>query len=317
MALVGQERNISMKKRILEMMRQTPGVVSGETLSAALGISRVSIWKHIKKLQVLGYTIESTPKGYCLEDEPDIAYPWELPRFEDRAHYLEETVSTMETARDLARGGCPDFTVVIAGRQTGGRGRLRRVWDSQDGGLYFTVVIRPEIPPAWSYRYNFAASLELARTIRNMLAIQVDVKWPNDLLVNEKKVSGMLSEMEAEADRVGFINIGLGLNVNNAIDTDVPNAASLSHFAGRMISRKALLGAFLDNYHQRLTSGNLATVVDDWKNYTVTLNRKVTIETPAETVSGTAVDVDSGGGLIVRLDSGEMKTVVYGDCFHR
>jgi len=191
------------------------------------------------------------------------------------------------------------------------------VWDSQAGGLYFTLVIRPEIPPAWSYRYNFAASLELARTIRELLDIKVDVKWPNDLLVAEKKVSGMLSEMEAEADRVSFITIGLGLNVNNDIAADVPNAASLSHFAGRKISRKELLGAFLDNYYQRLTAGDLETVVDDWKKYTVTLNCKVTIETPAETISGTAVDVDSGGGLIVRLDSGEMKTVVYGDCFHR
>jgi len=306
-----------MKKRILEMMRQTAGVVSGETFSEAVGISRVSIWKHIKKLQELGYSIESTPKGYRLEEEPDIPYSWELPRFEDRVHYLAETVSTMETARDLARGGCPDFTVVIAGCQTGGRGRLRRVWDSQAGGLYFTIVLRPEIPPAWSYRYNFAASLELARTIRDLLDIRVDVKWPNDLLVSEKKVSGMLSEMEAEADRVGFINIGLGLNVNNDIAADIPKATSLSHFAGRSISRKELLGAFLDNYHQRLTTGNLETVVDDWKEYTVTLNRKVTIETPVETVSGTAVDVDSSGGLMVRLDNGEMKTVVYGDCFHR
>jgi len=306
-----------MKKRILEMMRQTAGVVSGETFSEAVGISRVSIWKHIKKLQELGYSIESTPKGYRLEEEPDIPYSWELPRFEDRVHYLAETVSTMETARDLARGGCPDFTVVIAGCQTGGRGRLRRVWDSQAGGLYFTIVLRPEIPPAWSYRYNFAASLELARTIRDLLDIRVDVKWPNDLLVSEKKVSGMLSEMEAEADRVGFINIGLGLNVNNDIAADIPKATSLSHFAGRSISRKELLGAFLDNYHQRLTIGNLETVVDDWKEYTVTLNRKVTIETPVETVSGTAVDVDSSGGLMVRLDNGEMKTVVYGDCFHR
>ena len=302
---------------MLEIMRQSPEVVSGEALSARVGISRVSIWKHVKKLQALGYDIESSARGYRLGAEPDTAYPWELPRFEDRVHYLEEVVSTMATARDLARDGCPDFTVVIAGRQTGGRGRLQRRWDSQAGGLYFTLVIRPEIPPAWSYRYNFAASLELARTIRQMLDVQVDVKWPNDLLVNEKKVSGMLSEMEAEADRVTFINIGLGLNVNNVIAADVPNAASLSGAAGKPVSRKALLAAFLDNYQKRISAGGLDSVVAEWKKYTVTLNRAVTIETPAETVSGTAVDVDAGGGLVLRLDSGEEKTVVYGDCFHR
>ena len=306
-----------MKKQILEILRREQGVISGEMLSAQLGISRVSIWKHIKKLQELGYDLESTAKGYRLGAEPDTAYPWELPRFEDRIHYLEQAVSTMDTARDLARGGCPDFTVVIAGRQTGGRGRLKRAWDSQAGGLYFSLVIRPEIPPAWSYRYTFAASLELARTIRGLLDIKVDVKWPNDLLVNEKKISGMLSEMEAEADRVAFISIGLGLNVNNTIDPDVPNADSLCRIAGKPISRKELLGAFLDNYRERISRGSLESVVADWKKYTVTLDRAVTIETPGEIISGTAVDVDAGGGLILRLDSGEVKTVVYGDCFHR
>ena len=299
------------------MLRRKQGVVSGEMLSARLGISRVSIWKHIKKLQELGYAIESTSKGYCLGAEPDVAYPWELPRYEDRIHYLEETVSTMETARNLARGGCPDFTVVIAGKQTSGRGRLRRLWDSQAGGLYFTLVIRPEIPPAWSYRYNFAASLELARTIREMLSLDVSVKWPNDLLIGEKKVSGMLSEMEAEADRVSFINIGLGLNVNNDISADVPNAVSLKQLTGRRISRKELLGAFLENYQERISRDSLESIVAQWKEYTTTLNREVTIVTPRESISGTAVDVDENGGLMVRLGNGELKTVVYGDCFHR
>ncbi|MCP3955621.1 MAG: biotin--[acetyl-CoA-carboxylase] ligase [Desulfobacterales bacterium] len=306
-----------MKKQILEILRQKQGIVSGEVLSARLGISRVSIWKHIKKLQELGYEFESTSRGYRLGKEPDSPFPWELPNFEDRVHYLEEAVSTMDTARELARSGCPDFTVVIAGRQTGGRGRLKRFWDSQAGGLYFTLVIRPEIPPTWSYRYTFAAALVLARTIRKTLDIAVDVKWPNDLLVNEKKVSGMLSEMEAEADRVAFISIGLGLNVNNEIAPDVPNAASLRQVGGRSISRKELLGAFLDNYREHISTGTLAAVVADWKKYTVTLNRAVTIETPGETIRGTALDVDDTGGLIVRLESGEVKTVVYGDCFHR
>jgi len=306
-----------MKKQILEILRQSKEVVSGETLRATLCTSRVSVWKHVKKLQELGYTLASTSKGYRLEAEPDTPYPWELPDFEDRVHYLEEAVSTMDTARDLARNGCPDFTVVVAGRQTGGRGRLARLWDSQTGGLYFTLVIRPKVPPAWSHRYTFAASLELARTLRGMLGIMVAVKWPNDLLVNEKKVSGMLSEMEAEADRVAFIAIGLGLNVNNDIAADVPNAVSLSRIAGKPVSRKIVLGTFLDNYRKRLEAGGLESVVADWKKYTVTLNRAVTIETPGETVSGTAVDVDAGGGLVVRLESGELKTVVYGDCFHR
>ena len=306
-----------MKKQLLAILRQAEDVVSGATLSARLGISRVSVWKHIHKLQALGYDFESTPKGYRLGEGPDIPYPWELPRFEDRIHYFSEVVSTMNTARKLARDGCSDFTVVLAGQQTDGRGRLQRLWDSQAGGLYFTLVIRPKIPPIWSYRYNFAAALVLARTIREQLDIAVNVKWPNDLLIDEKKVAGLLSEMEAEADQVTFISIGLGLNVNNTITADVPNAISLQQVVGKPVSRKELLGAFLDNYQAYISRGNLETVLVEWKKFTMTLNRAVMIETPREIIRGTAVGVDVGGGLIVDLGNGEQKTVVYGDCFHR
>ena len=197
-----------MKDKILATLRKAEKVVSGESLSSHFGVSRVAVWKHIQKLQAFGYDIQSTAKGYWLQSSPDIPFPWEFPQRLSQIHYVERTTSTMDIARDLARKGAPGFSVVVAGVQEKGRGRLRRTWQSPKGGLYFTMVVRPDLPPMLSPRVNFAASLILAKTLEAVCGIDVRVKWPNDLLANDKKISGMLSEMEAEGDLVSFINIG-------------------------------------------------------------------------------------------------------------
>lgn len=305
-----------MKGRILNILRTQTEVVSGETLSAHLGISRVSVWKHIKKLLEIGYDIESTSKGYLFISAPDALYPWEFGDKEPNIHYFDEVDSTMDIARDLARNQCPHFTVVIAGRQKKGRGRLERTWLSSQGGLYFTVVVRPEIPPVLSSRINFAASMILAKTLRSLFKIRAMVKWPNDILVEDGKISGLLSEMEAEMDRVNFINIGLGINVNNDPTPQEPMATSLKKILGREVSRKDLLKAFLDDFEHALNDLDLETVVSDWKRYTETLNRHVRIVTTREVWEGLAVDVDDNGALILQLTDGSTKKIIYGDCFH-
>jgi BirA family biotin operon repressor/biotin-[acetyl-CoA-carboxylase] ligase len=304
-----------MKMRILKILRSKDTVVSGEQLSAALGISRVSIWKHIRRLQELGYRILSAPNGYRLIGSPDILFPWEFTDSGFNLLYYPEVTSTMDTARDLARKNCPDFTVVIAGRQTRGRGRLNRRWLSEDGGLYFTMVLRPQIPVQLSFRVNFLASFTLARVIREMLKIDAMLKWPNDILVEERKVSGMLSELEAEAERVSFINIGMGVNVNNDPSEAEPGSSSLKKFAGREVSKKDLLARFLEEFGQRARSADFDNVVEEWKKYAVTLGRHVRIVTQREETEGTAVDVDANGALILELASGNRKKIIYGDCF--
>ena len=304
-----------MKARILEKLRLQNTIVSGEELSAALGISRVSVWKHIHKLQELGYDIISTPNGYQLKSSPDVLFPWEFKGREGHILYFPEVTSTMDIARDLARKNCPDFTVVIAGRQTGGRGRLKRHWLSDDGGLYFTMVLRPPIPLQLSFRINFLASLTLAKVIREMLKIDAMVKWPNDILVNERKISGMLSELEAEADRVFFINIGMGINVNNDPSGVEPEASSLSKIMGREISRKDLLVRFLEEFSSRMKKTDFDSVISEWKKYTVTLGRYVRIVTQREESEGLVVDVDENGSLVLELADGERKKIIYGDCF--
>ena len=302
---------------MLKELRSQGDIVSGERLSATLGISRVSVWKHIHKLQELGYHILSTPNGYRLIDSPDIPFPWE---FSDRGFnvlYYPEVSSTMDTAKDLARKNCPDFTVVVAGRQTKGRGRLKRRWLSDDGGLYFTMVLRPDIPVLLSSRVNFLASLTLARVLREMLQIDAAVKWPNDILVDGRKISGMLSELEAETDRVLFISIGMGINVNNDPSVAEPGASSLKKITGREISKKMLLDRFLAEFEKRLRKAEFENVISEWKKYTVTLNRRVKIVTHKEVSEGLAVDVEEDGALVLELADGTRKKIVYGDCFHQ
>jgi BirA family transcriptional regulator, biotin operon repressor / biotin---[acetyl-CoA-carboxylase] ligase len=305
-----------MKGQILKILRAESAVVSGETLSAHLKISRVSIWKHIQKLREFGYHILATPKGYRLTNDPDVLYPWEFGDRELKIHYFEDVTSTMDVAGNLARNNSPHFTVVIAGRQSKGRGRLKRNWISSQGGLYFTIILRPQIPPLLSSRVNFAASMIMARTLRNMFHIDARVKWPNDILVHEKKVVGLLSEMEAETDRIRFINVGMGVNINNDTTPREPMAISLRKILGRDVSRKQLLSVFLDEFENRLNAGTLDHVISEWKTHAMTLGRQVTIVTTHDEFKGLAVDVDNTGSLMLKLKDGSIKKIVYGDCFH-
>ena len=305
-----------MKGKILKILRTEKGFVSGETLSSTLGVSRVSIWKHIQKLRDVGYDIETTSKGYQLNHSPDVPFSWELPGRESRVHYFDEVASTMEIAKELARKGCPDFSVVVAGRQKKGRGRLNRVWVSDPGGLYFTIVLRPQIPIMLSSRVSFLASMTLARLLREFYDIDAMVKWPNDILVNERKICGMLTELEAEAESVHFINIGIGINVNNDPSQLEPRASSLNLILGKPVSKKKLLARFLDEFETQMKTADFKHVVSEWKNYTITLNRHVRIVTHQETSEGTAVDVDENGALILKMADGSLKEILYGDCFH-
>jgi len=307
----------SMKSQILQILKTNEQPLSGERLSAALGVSRVSVWKHIRKLRELGYDILGTPKGYRVLNSPDTPFPWEFTGRESKIVYFKEVSSTMDVAKNLARDGCSDFTVVVADRQKKGRGRLNRTWLSAQGGLYFTMVLRPQITIVSSSRVSFAASAVLARVIRQMFDIDAMVKWPNDILVDERKISGMLTELDAEADRVNFINIGIGLNVNNDPSRNEPQASSLKKILGHHVSRKQLLARYLDEFENWMKNADFDNVVSEWKKYTLTLNRRVKIVTSQEVNEGLAVDVDENGALILKTADGTFKKIRYGDCFHQ
>ncbi len=304
-----------MKAEILKSLRSRNRIISGEVLCDALGISRVSLLKHIQELQESGYQIYASPDGYRLVSSPDILFPWEYEGDQASLLYYPEVKSTMDIARDQAREGCPDLTVIIAGRQTRGRGRLKRQWRSDQGGLYFTMVLRPQLSVSSSFKVNFLASLTMVRVIRELLEIDARVKWPNDIMVDDQKLSGMLSEMEAEADRIHFINLGMGLNVNNDPTGFQPGATSLRQLMKREVSRKDILARFLDTFSRRMEQIASDDIIAEWKKYTITLGRRVKIATRHEQSEGLAVDVDENGALVLEIADGTRKKIVYGDCF--
>jgi len=307
-----------LKRQILQYLREAEGIVSGEQMSDRLGVSRVSVWKHIRSLQAAGYPIASTPRGYQLNGRPDVLQPWEFPGREGRIHCHDEVPSTMTIARELARQGCPEFTVVTAEQQTGGRGRLGRVWHSQRGGLYFTIVLRPTLPSQLSSLTTFAAGLTWAQLLRKDYGIDAGLKWPNDLLVDERKLSGMLSELDARGELVTFVNIGIGINVNNDPTLKEPTAVSLAQLLGRKIDRSDLLQGFLDRFERKMTEERcLDNIIAEWKPLAVTMNRPVKIVTTRASIEGIARDVDETGALILEGPDGTRQRIIHGDCFHQ
>jgi len=310
------------KKNILEFLYQAKGkTVSGVRLSDALNISRVAVWKHINALKENGFDVESRPKGYVLLNSDDLLLPFCFKKeFQNKIFHFQELETTMDKAKSLARNETPHLSVVIAENQTMGRGRLNRKWLSSKGGLWFTLILKPRTPPPLSYIYNFAASLSLSKSLRRLFDIDVSVKWPNDLLLDGKKLVGLLSEMETRGDMVEFINIGIGINVNNQPQTHEPNAISLKTALNQNVSRKLILETFLEDFKEQIQSPIQAAachhIIDQWKQMTSTIGRQVRIETFTDVYEGLAMDVDETGALFIKDKTGETKKIIYGDCFH-
>lgn len=305
---------MKMKGQILKALRGSEGDLPGETLAARLGISEASVRKHIRSLENRGYVIEDSPAGYRLVSSPDLLLPCEFPGLEHRIHYFPEVGSTMDPARELARGGAEEGTIVIAEAQTQGRGRLSRQWLSPRGGIYFTIILRPEISPAYAPRMNLMASVAVANTVRRLYGLKAEVKWPNDVLIAGKKICGILAEMDAEMDVVKFVNLGIGINANTSIDVFEERATSLKDALGSDISRKELLSALLAEIEQREASLMETNMLEEWRNLSVTLGKHVRIQGPGEVMTGEAIDIDSTGALIIRESDGSLKRAVVGDC---
>jgi BirA family biotin operon repressor/biotin-[acetyl-CoA-carboxylase] ligase len=304
------------KGYILKALRESGDYISGESLSRQLGISRVSIWKHIRNLKKDGYLVEASSRGYRLKRSPDLLLPCEFPDLEQRIHYFPQIGSTMDAARELAKKGAPGGTIVIAEVQTCGRGRLTREWLSPKGGIYFTLILRPRISPAYAPRINLMAGIAVAVTIKDLLGLQAELKWPNDVLVADKKVCGILAEMDAEMDIVHFVNVGIGINANNSVAGFEETASSLEDVLGREISRREFLSALITEIERRQSLLMKADLLREWKRLSATLNREVRVTSLGEEVIGQAIDIDATGALILKDKDGSSKTVLAGDCIH-
>jgi BirA family biotin operon repressor/biotin-[acetyl-CoA-carboxylase] ligase len=309
---------LDIKTGLLKTLRSAPEKAGWSTaeLATELSCDQQQLHGAISELETDGYRFESSRELYRLVVAPDIPYPFEFPGRQDRIHYFPQITSTMDEARKAAGRGCPDLTVIIAGAQTKGRGRMDRVWASDEGGLYFTLVIKPRAHPAEAIKFNFLASLTLVEVLREECRIDARVKWPNDIMVDNSKLSGMLSEMDATGDTIHFVSIGIGVNVNNDPALIEPRAVSLRSLTGRAFSRPKILGRFLDRFESGLKEAAFPLILARWKQFAGCLNREVTIVTLKETLNGFAEDVDDQGSLVLRLADGTRRTVCYGDCFY-
>ena len=309
------------------------GPVSGPALADRLGVSRNAVWKHVEALRDAGFAVESGDDGYALESIPE--FGGEAVEYGQDAfavEYHDSVGSTNDRARELARSGASE-TVVLADEQTGGRGRLERAWSGPSGGIWMSVLLRPDLPPAGAPILTLAAAVAVTKAAREV-GVGASIKWPNDVLVSNAnegtsdgsddvsapgdgerggaKLAGVLTEMEGEADRVSWLIVGVGINANVDADALPEGATSVREQVGD-VNRREFVQRLLAEF-DALRSDPEA-VLDEWRALADTLGRRVRVETPSREVVGEAVDVEFPGTLVVETGEGTVR-VSSGDCEH-
>ena len=273
-----------MKEEILDILKNADGYISGERISEMLNVSRTAIWKHIKSLRESGYKIESvTNKGYRLVSSPDII-----------------------TESGIKSGLTTDVSVFIAEVQTHGKGSRGRGWTSPRGiGIWHSILLKPEISPLEVSQITLVAGLAVCKAI----GLNSMIKWPNDIVIDGKKICGILTEMSAEINMVNYVVCGIGVNVNTeSFDDDIADkATSMFIESGHKYVRNELIAKLLNEfeyYYKKFLDGGLSAILDEYKKCCVTLGREVNVIFKNETVRGTAVDVDENGSLAVQTENG-------------
>jgi BirA family biotin operon repressor/biotin-[acetyl-CoA-carboxylase] ligase len=229
--------------------------------------------------------------------------------------------STNKWAQQLAVFGAPEGTVVIAETQTTGRGRLNRKWISPSGGLWFSIILRPKLRPADAVKLTFMTGLAVAKILREMFGLRAETKWPNDVLVNRRKICGILTEMNTTGERANFVVVGVGVNANLNVEKVFSEhlrqvATSLENELGREVQLEELCRALLEqieNLYELSTRKGFNVILDEWKSNTGILGRHVELTNLPEKIRGLALNVDHEGALIIRLEDGTVRRVFFGD----
>lgn len=316
--------------RILIALRKAgSGYISGAELSQELGVTRAAIWARIEELRKLGYDIAASPhQGYRLITVPDVLHADDLLSLvQDNKvvgrdiRVFEQTASTNDIIEKLARDGVKEGVVVFAESQTKGRGRLGRKWISPPRqGLWFSILLRPQLRPQAATQLTVAAATALFRAIRDVTGIAPEIKWPNDILIKGRKIAGVLTELSAELDHIKHLILGIGLDVNQGA-AEFPLelrklATSIKAETGRHVHRAELAAAILrelDRDYARITAGDFQRVADEWQHRCTTIGQRVAIQTGSQTLHGHAEALDDDGALLVRTQHGRLERVIGGD----
>jgi len=311
-----------MRDKLLKLLKKEC-FISGEQLGKKLNVSRTAVWKQIKALQELGYEINSVKnKGYQLIPKPDIPIPEEItPELNTRIvgkkiFYFNTLPSTNSIAKQKIKENIPEGTVIVADVQTSGKGRKSRTWYSPEGGLWFSVVLYPHIPPQNGMLITMASSVAVAQAIKEITGLNPIVKWPNDLLLNGKKICGILTELDAEMDRINYAVVGIGINVNNPLSKELQKkATSLIKEKDSYVSRVKLLRSilkYLDKNYGKLISREYDSIRELWFSHTNIIGRKIQVQDEKTVIEGVVNDVDISGCLILDTKDGRVR-VVSGD----
>ena len=316
-----------MKGEILKLLKETDGYISGQELCEKFGVSRTAIWKVINQLKEEGYEIEAVRnKGYILKGSADVLSKEEL---ESTIHtkwaganvvFFEETVSTNNEIRSLAEQGAPHGTLAVAEQQLGGKGRRGRVWTSPAGvGIWMSMLLRPQIDPLAASMLTLVMALAAKKGIEISTGLKSEIKWPNDLVLNKKKICGILTEMSTEDECIRYVITGIGINVN--ID-EFPGelaetATSLKLEKGENIRRSPVISAvaeaFEEYYDIFLETCDMSILKEEYNRELANTNREVMVLDPKGQYEGTALGIDNEGSLLVKKKDGTVASVISGE----
>lgn len=319
-----------MKREVLKALKENKDTfISGEELSSKIGVTRTAVWKHIKLLKEEGYEIESVSRrGYRLVKEPDTldANALEIEmgskRFGNKVHHFDSIDSTNTMAKKMAAEGATEGTIIISEEQIGGRGRLGRNWVSPSGtGIWMSIILRPNIGPTEATKITQITAAATAIAIEKITGCNLGIKWPNDIIINKKKVCGILTEMSAELNSVNYIVVGIGINANIDL-SDFPEeirsiATSIKACVGEKICRKdvvkEILSEFEKLYLDFIENKNIKESIDICKKYSVTVGKQVKIRDREKEMIAEAIDLTEDGQLLIKKESGEIEKVLSGE----
>ena len=316
-----------MKSKILEILRKKDTYVSGQELSERFGVSRTAVWKAIHQLEEEGYRIEAVPrKGYHMVEIPDVVSKEEILSLLDTKWAgknlvcVESVDSTNNLAKQLAEQGAPEGTLVVADEQTGGKGRRGRSWCTPKGSaIAMTIVLRPDIRPELASMVTLVMGLSVAKAIESLYPVSVGIKWPNDVVVNGKKICGILTEMSAEMTGIHYLVIGTGINTNvEEFPEELQEVAtSLIKELGEKVNRAELIAAclkyFEEYYEKYIAAGNLAPLKEDYEALLLNRNNKVRVLEPNHEYTGLSLGINEDGELLVEKEDGTVTAVYAGE----
>lgn len=319
----------TVKNEFLKRLFEANGEpVSGQGIADEFGVSRTAIWKYVKEFEEAGYEIGSIrKKGYYLISTPDsltaanIHKHLQTERYGRTVRYLETCDSTQPIAHQLVQDGTPDGTIVVAEEQVGGKGRMSRPWVSQAyKGIWMSVILKPELSPQQAPQITLVAAVAIVQAIEEVTGLVAQIKWPNDLLINGKKVTGILTELQADPDQVKAIILGIGLNANHD-QSEFPEelksiATSLKVESGVHVNRAELVAVILkyvEQYVALYVEKGFLPIKQLWEKYANTIGKHVRAVMPRETIEGTAVGITEEGMLELKLVDGTIRKIYSGD----